>query len=261
MIDSHCHIDLPVFDHDRKKVLLQAAQKGVTRILVPGLGLKQVKQLLLLKSQYPMLDIAAGFHPYFLSEVPLSQWRTDLESMTDWVDANINKLVAIGEFGIDGMLALSMSFQHRVFIDQLCLAQRMVKPVILHHRQSHNDIIRLLKQQKFSQGGVIHAFSGSLQTAKTYIDLGFKLGIGGTITYPRAKKTRKAIKEIALSDLLLETDSPDMPLWGYQGMRNSPEQLGLIAAQLAELKGVSVDEVVQSTTASYKSLFSSILAP
>jgi len=261
MIDSHCHIDLPVFDSDREQVLLNAANKGVRRILVPGLGLETSKALIRLKSRFDMLDIAAGFHPFFLTELTSNEWHQRLDSMSAWIAENQNDIVAIGEFGLDGTLALSAPFQQRVFVDQLDLAKQFNKPVVVHHRKSHNDIIRLLKQQHFQKGGVIHAFSGSAQIAQSYIDLGFKLGVGGTITYPRGEKTRKALKEISLSDMLVETDAPDMPICGYQGMRNTPERLGLIAESLANVMSCEVTEVASITSATYMSLFSSRSAP
>ncbi|WP_371195786.1 TatD family hydrolase [Glaciecola sp. SC05] len=261
MIDSHCHIDLPAFDEDRAQVIEKALSKGVKRILVPGLGINQVDRLLALKARFKTLDIAAGFHPYFLCELRAEEWREQLAIMAKWVDTYLGDLVAIGEFGIDATLPLTLSFQQRVFIDQLGLAQSVSKPVILHHRQSHNELIRLIKKCNFQQGGVIHAFSGSAQIAQSYIDLGFKLGVGGTITYPRGEKTRKALTKVPLSALLLETDAPDMPIYGFQGMRNTPERLGIVAESLAELKQVSVEEIVNCTTANYMSLFSSMSAP
>lgn len=261
MIDSHCHIDLPEFDHDRAEVLKQALSLGVKRILVPGLDERQVKRILAMKHRYAMLDIAAGFHPYFIKEMPTEKWHVALDNMSTWIDNNLHELVAIGEFGLDGTLALSSDFQERVFIDQLCLAQQFKKPVVLHHRQSHNEIIRLLKKQKFRLGGVIHAFSGSAQIAHSYIEMGFKLGIGGTITYERGAKTRRALTSLPLSALLLETDAPDMPIFGYQGQRNTPERLGLIAKALAQVKQCSLGNIIEQTTANYMSLFSSISAP
>ena len=256
MIDSHCHIDLPAFDRDRDEVIQSSIKKGVSRILVPGLGLVQTRQLLPLKHQYPMLDIAAGFHPYFLQEIPYDAWQRELNQMNKWLEIHHQSIVAIGEFGLDATLSLDMAFQEQVFRDQLSLAKQYRKPVVLHHRKSHNDIIRIIKQEKFINGGVIHAFSGSVQIAQTYIDLGFRLGIGGTITYPRGQKTRNTLAHLSTSNMLLETDAPDMPLYGKQGMRNSPERLPLIAQALAKVKDTSVDEIIAQTTQNYLSLFS-----
>ena len=261
MIDSHCHIDLPAFDEDRAQVLANAAKLGVERMLVPGLSLEHLEPLLALKSQHAMLDMAAGFHPYFLSHLENEQWQQQLKRMHQWLELHSSDIVAIGEFGMDGALSLPMDFQERVFVDQLEMASTFKKPVVLHHRKSHNALIRILKANKFTHGGVIHAFSGSAEIAKTYIDMGFLLGIGGTITYPRGAKTRRALESLSLDSFLLETDAPDMPLCGYQGQRNTPERLPLIAQHLSELKQVSVEEVSRITSTNYRRLFSSMLAP
>ena len=260
MIDSHCHIDLAAFDHDREKVINSCLSLGVERILVPGLGLQQVDTILALKNTFPCLDIAAGFHPYFLQKyVPnldIAGWHKSCQAMHDWLTEHAHDIVAIGEFGLDGSLSVDMRFQQRVFLDQVELAKVFKKPLVLHHRQSHNELIRLLKQSQFTKGGVIHAFSGSEQIAKTYVDMGFALGVGGTITYPRGKKTREALKHINTRALLLETDAPDMPLCGYQGQRNTPERLPLVAAALAELKDCSIEEIARVSSDNYKALFS-----
>jgi TatD DNase family protein len=255
--DSHCHIDLAAFDHDREAVLTDCKRLGIKRLLVPGLSLNRMNKLLSLRQTFPQLDICAGFHPYFLNEISQAEWSTQIQTMESLIDQNRDDIVAIGEFGLDGSLPLGMDFQERVFSDQMYLAKSLGLPVVLHHRQSHNELIRIIKRHKFSGGGVIHAFSGSQQIAQTYIELGFYLGIGGTITYPRGKKTREAIKDIPLEHLLLETDAPDMPLCGYQGERNSPTQLPKIATSLAELKETSVEHVAKVTSNNYKSLLSS----
>lgn len=144
-----------------------------------------------------------------------------------------NNIVAIGECGIDVFkakkhadseqaLTINLDLQQAFFEMQLQIAKQNDLPVIIHHCQSHHLILPILKKQKLSKSGVIHAFSGSYQQAKTYVDLGFKLGIGGTITYPRSKKTIDAVKRLPLSSLLLETDAPAMPPCGQQGLVNTP---------------------------------------
>jgi TatD DNase family protein len=148
-----------------------------------------------------------------------------------------------------------MEYQEKVLREQIRIAKVIKKPLILHHRQSHNELIRILKQEKFDVGGVVHAFSGSYQTAQTYIALGLALGVGGTITYERAVKTRRTIKAVDMAHIVLETDAPDMPVYGFQGEPNTPERLPLIAQALAKLKGISVNEVVQQSTANYHRIF------
>lgn len=255
MIDSHCHIDLPVFDDDRSQVIANCKTLGIEKLLVPGLSLSQFTALLAMKSQYHGIDIALGCHPYFLEELSLVALSQHMSELALVAKQNSQNIVAIGECGLDSSLSLPMTYQEKVLQYQIQIAKDIGKPLILHHRQSHNQLIRLLKIEKFDLGGVIHAFSGSEQIAQTYIELGFLLGVGGTITYQRAVKTRATIANIDIKHLLLETDAPDMPIFAYQGKRNSPERLPLIAQALADLHRCSVSDVANKTTNNYYRLF------
>jgi TatD DNase family protein len=255
MIDSHCHIDLEVFDSDRDSALNSALRSGVKRLLVLGLSNSQFAKLLTLKQRYNQLDIALGLHPYFLKLQNEAQTQVMFNDFSHLASIYQNQYIAFGEMGLDGSLALAMSYQEKVLRFQLNLASVYNKPVILHHRKSHNHLIRLLKEQKYQGGGILHAFSGSYHEGKTYIDMGFLLGVGGTITYSRANKTRESIAKLPLDKLVIETDSPDMPLSGFQGQRNQPSQLRLVANALAEIKKTSSQKVEQQTTLNYLTLF------
>lgn len=255
MIDSHCHFDLPAFDNQRAEALTRAASKGVHKLLVPGLDLLQFSQLKALQAQYPALDIALGCHPYFLQHLSAQALSEQMGLMKVMAIEHHATIVAIGECGLDGTLSLPMAYQEKVLRYQIRIAQALNKPLILHHRRSHNDLIRVLKQEKFTNGGVVHAFSGSIEIANTYIELGFALGVGGTITYLRALKTRNTIKNVSLNHLLLETDAPDMPVFGFQGQANSPERLPIIADALATLKHIELGDVIAQTTCNYHRIF------
>ncbi|MGK0372320.1 MAG: TatD DNase family protein, partial [Glaciecola sp.] len=196
MIDSHCHFDLPAFDNQRGNILENAHEQGVEKLLVPGLSLVQFTQLIDLKRIHPTIDIALGCHPYFLTLLTDSELTRQVSLMADLANQHRSLIVAIGECGLDGSLDIPMTYQEKVLIEQIHIAQAVKKPLILHHRQSHNALIRILKQEKFDGGGVVHAFSGSYQIAQTYIDMGLSLGVGGTITYERAIKTRNTIKAV-----------------------------------------------------------------
>jgi len=257
MIDSHCHLDFAQFDPDRERILTTCHQAGISRILIPNTQLNSLPTLLSLKHQAndsrPHFDIAAGLHPWFLSQ----HQQTDLNELESWLQQHHQHCIAIGETGIDKTIAERVPLPHQIdsLERHIALANAFNLPLILHHRNSHNELIRVLKQARFKHGGVIHAFSGSVQLAEEYVAMGFLLGMGGTITYPRANKTIKAMSHIALENLLLETDAPDMPVNGRQGQRNSPEYLPEIAAALAKIKAVSVEEVAAATSANYHRLF------
>lgn len=257
MIDSHCHLDFTQFDSDRQAILSNCTQADISRILIPNTrlsSLDKVRELTATRSENaPVLDMAAGLHPWFLG----LHVETELEQLAHWLQSHHRHCVAIGETGIDLAITERVSEQQQcvALAGHIALASQYKLPLILHHRNSHNQLIRLLKHSRFNQGGVIHAFSGSLQTAEEYLALGFLLGIGGTITYPRAKKTIATLHHLPLTHCLLETDAPDMPMNGRQGQRNSPEYLVNVAAAVAKIKNLSIAEVAAVTTDNYHRLF------
>lgn len=251
MIDSHCHLDFTQFDSDRNEQLALCRKLGVSRLLLPGTDVSQWPRLISLCQQHAILDFALGLHPYFLAETDDS----DIQLLDNALTQQAGKVLAVGEMGIDLSIDTSLSKQISIFQQQIQLAKKHHLPIIVHHRKSHNLIIQTLKQQGFTGGGVIHAFSGSVQEAQTYIEMGFKLGFGGVITYPRAVKTRNVLKQIPLSAVLLETDAPDMPIMGKQGQRNSPTYLPIILKTVAELVEQSEEVVERVTTDNFNQLF------
>jgi len=156
---------------------------------------------------------------------------------------------------MDKMIATPMALQQQLLTLHIDIANQLHKPLIIHCVRVHNELIAQLKKSKIHSGGVIHAFTGSYETARQFVDMGFYLGVGGSITYERAQKTRTALTKIPLEYLLLETDAPDMPLQGQQGQRNSPENIPRIAQVLAELRGVSCAEIAAATWANTQALF------
>ncbi|GAB3037872.1 TatD family hydrolase [Bowmanella dokdonensis] len=251
IIDSHCHLDFSAFDADRDQVLLAAVQAGVEHIVVPGVSASQWPELIGLANRHDRLSFALGLHPYFLNEFK-PEHLTRLDKL---LEEQRGRVVAVGEIGLDFALDLDAAFQERVFEAQLQLAGRHQLPVIVHHRKSHHRILYYLKRTGFSQGGVIHAFSGSLQQAQAYIERGFMLGIGGTISYKRAGKTREAVSQLPLDALLLETDAPDMPLCGRQGQRNSPQYLPRVLDALEALRKENRQTLARQTRQNTIGLF------
>ena len=253
MIDSHCHLDLPEFEPDWQDVLNSAVSKGVERILIPGTTVSGWQRQQNMAADNAQLDVAFGLHPYFFPDEP----ENALAALREQLQTTTIKPVAIGEIGIDGAIDTPIEAQQALFEAQLVVASEQSLPVILHHHRSHHLLLESIKRSRFTQGGVIHAFSGSEQVARQYIDVGFKLGIGGTITYSRAQKTRQTVANIPLQHLLLETDAPDMPMSGRQGARNEPQFIGEVVAALADLHGITPEAVIEQTTANYFALFGS----
>ncbi|AWF80804.1 TatD family deoxyribonuclease [Microbulbifer sp. A4B17] len=258
-IDSHCHFDFEAFSKDRDQIWQRCISAGIDRVIIPSVCEAQWQSLGSLVSEQPGWMMAAGLHPWWVEKVPQGECRQ--ESLTELGQRLSDSLeeyscVAVGECGLDASIKTAMGKQEDILKIQLDIACSQDLPVILHVHRAHNELLRLLKQFRLPRGGVIHAFSGSEQMAQEYWKRGFYLGIGGTITYPRAAKTRRAISCMPLESLLLESDAPDMPLSGQQGMRNTPENLSKIAQALAELRGVSVQEIADATCRNTEKLFS-----
>lgn len=260
--DSHCHLDFPELSTELSLLLTNCIAENIHRIIIPSIAPNNWQQILNLcvdNSQLPcQLLPALGIHPWLLNELT----DTDLTALTQLVNTTLANefpsIVAIGETGIDGAIAEkenNLNKQQHFFDYQLMLAKEKNLPVIVHHRKSHHHIIPMLKQAKLACAGVIHAFSGSYQEAKQYIELGFKLGIGGTITYPRAKKTIDTVKKLPLESLLLETDAPAMPLQGFQGKANSPIQIKAVFNCLTELRAEPADVIAEQIEQNINTLF------
>ena len=233
--DTHCHIDFDEFVKDREQVLTNAVARGVARLLVPGVSLARCKTLLKLTSKQDIvLHKALGLHPYFMSE----HSQGDFEQVATLAKQHLEEIVAIGECGIDRSLG-DLSSQQSLLQQHIELANELKLPLVVHHRQSHDLIAQSFKATPPLHGGVIHAFSGSYQGAKYYAEQGFKLGIGGTITYERAQKTRDVVAKLDVEHLVLETDAPSMPLYGFQGRRNEPEKVVNVFNVLCDIKGVN----------------------
>lgn len=255
--DSHCHIDFDELSVNLAELLTECCASNINRIIVPSVSPRYWQRVLDIchHHQSPcQLSACLGIHPWYLTDLN----ERHLMQLSDAVSHHKQHIVAIGETGIDGKIAIeqnNLSQQIEFFNFQLALANQYKLPVIIHHRRSHQEIIQQLKQIKMNTGGVIHAFSGSYQQGKTYIDLGFKLGIGSTITYPRAKKTINAVKRFPLDSLVLETDSPAMPLYGHQGKANSPKHLIKVFDCLCQIREESVDVIADTIEHTVDALF------
>lgn len=251
LIDTHCHFDFDAFNDDRAAVWNRCLDNGINQLIVPGISPEQWPRLRTLCEQNTGWFYAVGLHPWWIGKVDISLpvLRKKLIELQE-----VSKCVAIGECGLDAIIDTSTDKQLAVLEAHLRVASELELPVILHCVKAQNELLRCLK--KFpSVRGVVHGFSGSRQLAEQFWEKGFYIGVGGVITYTRANKTRTAIAELPLESLLLETDAPDMPLFGNQGQRNSPEYLPHVAAEVAALKNISVDRVEDATTENAHRLF------
>ncbi len=243
MIDSHCHLDAPEFAEDRGEVIARARRVGVTGIVIPAVSAAGWPALQALCAQEADLHPAYGLHPMFLSEhgpEHLDQLRALLTR---------SPAVAVGESGLDYYIDdLDRDLQQHYFEGQLRIAREFDLPVILHARRAHEAVLHTVRRLQPLRG-VIHSYAGSAEQARQFIDLGFMLGFGGPITYPRARRLRELIRTLPLDSILAETDAPDQPLHGHQGQRNEPALLLEVITTMAELRGESERAIAAATAA------------
>ena len=254
LIDTHTHLDFPDFDADRLQLLADSRALGVERMVVLGVYQSNWQRMWDLIQTDSQLHAAFGLHPVYLNEhrpehvLELEQWLSRL--------AGHPQLCAVGEIGLDYFLPeLDRDGQQQLFEAQLQLAADFKLPALLHVRRSHAQVIATLKRFKLQRGGIVHAFAGSREEAREYIKLGFKLGLGGAATWPQALRLRKVIADLPLDAIVLETDAPDMAPAMYPNQRNSPQHLPDICRALAEIMGISPEQLAKATTANACEVF------
>ena len=248
LLDSHCHLDAGEFDADRDAVVARAVAAGVTTQVVPSVTRPTFASVAAVCARYPGCLPGWGLHPMYID----AHREEDLADLRQWLGDR--RPVAIGEIGLDLFVRdLDYARQEYFYVEQLKLAREFDLPVLLHCRRANDQILKHLRRIHVP-GGIAHAFSGSRQQAEEFLKLGFKLGFGGAFTWTRATRLRELARELPMDAIVLETDSPDIPpAWIGQG-RNEPAELARIAATLAELRGIAVDEVARATTANARAV-------
>jgi TatD DNase family protein len=248
-IDTHCHFDVAEFDPDRDFVAQQAWDANVQVIAVIAYLAEYWPQLLdVCKSiKQPILLPVLGLHPCYIA-----QHQTEhLLQLDQYLQRQ--ECIAIGEIGLDTYVAEIKGQelyqkQQVFFAAQLDLAKQYTKPVVLHVRKAHADVFKIIRKHKFNDGGIVHAFSGGIEEAKMYAKLGFKLGIGGSVTYEQAKRLHNVIAAMPIESLVIETDAPDMIPQPYRNpnahhTRNSPAYLPSVAIALAQAKNLTLEQL------------------
>ena len=232
-IDSHCHMDNVLLYRNSEKVISASLSEGVERIIIPSVSKENFDKVIKMAVKYKQCAYALGFHPMHLNSFEDS----DLELLEYYLSNNNS--VAVGEIGIDLFVQKNnQTLQENVFLSQLKIAKKFDLPVIMHVRGAIDLVLKNLRKIKV-RGGIAHAFNGSFQQADQLIELGFKLGFGGAMTYPRASHLQALAKELPMEAIVLETDSPDMPpAWLVNGESNQPKELGKIAEFFCHLRGL-----------------------
>jgi len=247
-VETHTHLDL--IKRNAGEVVEEAGDKGVTKMVTIGIDLESSKIALEFASRFGGVYAAIGFHPHesrFLDE----ENSKELEKL-----AKKDKVVAIGETGLDYYWKHStLPCQMEAFKKQINLARKLNLPLIIHDREAHPDTLKVLTEEAKGSKILLHCFSGDLNMAKVCIERGYYLGIGGVVTFSNAIKLRAIVKEVSLENLVLETDSPYLTPHPFRGKPNEPKYIPLIAEKIAEIKGVSVKEVAERTSANSKEIF------
>lgn len=244
LFDTHAHLDAPEFDNDREEVIQRALDAGVSRMINIGFNRETIPTTLKLTETYDFIYAAIGWHPVDA----ITMQDGDLE----WIASlcSREKVVAIGEIGLDYHWDTSpKEVQHKVLRRQIGLARELNMPIVIHNREAHEDIVKILKEEKASEvGGVMHAFSGSWETAKQCLHMDFHISFGGPVTFKNAKQPKEVLAQVPMDRLLVETDSPYLTPHPFRGKRNESSYVRLVAEQAAGIKGMSLEEFSDITT-------------
>lgn len=247
LVDTHCHLDNEKFDEDRLEVI-ERIKENLEFCVNIGYDLASSKKSLELAKKYDFIYAVIGIHP-----IDIAEYSHEVEKELELLGKE-PKVVAIGEIGLDyHWMTEPKEVQQDRFKKQLELAKRLNKPVVIHTRDAMEDTVNILKEYP-DVTGVLHCYPGSLETAKQLVDR-FYLGIGGTLTFKNAKKTVEVVKDIPLDRIVIETDCPYLTPEPFRGKRNEPIYVEYVAKKIAEIKGISVEEVTRVTTENAKKLY------
>ncbi|CEG29537.1 TatD family hydrolase [Bacillus sp. B-jedd] len=251
LIDTHAHLNAEQYNDDVEEVMERAKKNGVENIVVVGFDRPTIEKAMALTDANEFIYACIGWHP------------VDAIDMTDedlaWIEdlSAHPKVVALGEMGLDYHWDKSpKEIQKEVFRKQIRMAKKVKLPIVIHNREATADIVEILKEEDASEvGGIMHCFSGSVETARECVDMNFFISLGGPVTFKNAKKPKEVAAEIPLEWLLVETDCPYLTPHPHRGKRNEPGYVKLVAEEIANIKGISFDEVAKVTTENAKKLF------
>ena len=245
LVDTHCHMNLT---DDIDSIIMDAEKNNVLKFIISGCDKKSIRDGLEIIYRYPNVFMTIGFHPDEVDDLT----DKDINDLEVLIKTN-KKIVGIGEIGLDYYHNdMNKEIQKEFFEKQLALAEKYDLPVVIHSRDSIQDVYDILKEHKCR--GVIHCFSGSLEMAKRFIDLGFYLGIGGVLTFKNSK-LKEVVSELSLDNIVLETDSPYLAPEPYRGHTNYPKNIKIIATELRKIKEITLEEVTEKTTGNVNKIY------
>lgn len=246
-IDSHTHLSSEYYN-DINEIINRANKNKVKYLIVSCCSISEIKEGLKYIDKYQNIFLTIGLHP--------QESENYADGDIKWIEKlikNNNRIIGIGEIGLDYYYGKETSSeQKKLFITQLELAEKLSYPVVIHTRDATEDTLNILKNYKLN--GIIHCFNGSIETANQYIKLGYKLGIGGVLTFKNSKLST-VIEKVSLSSIVLETDSPYLTPEPFRGKKNEPKNIPIIAEKIANLKGLRIEEVENQTTNNVVTIF------
>ena len=251
LTDSHAHLDMGEFDEDREIIIHEAIKNGITRIITVGIDLKSSVKALDLAKNYSSVFSTVGCHPHDADQCG----EEALKSLADLASAP--EIVAWGEIGLDFYRGYSSrENQVKIFEQQLAMARELELPVIIHDREAHEQVLSILRKMgKREKQGVIHCFSGDVELARSFIDLGYYISIPGTVTYKKALMVKEVAASIPLEKMLVETDAPFLAPVPFRGKRNEPFFVKYTAMEIARLRDTTLEEVAVQTSKNAADLF------
>ena len=251
LVDSHAHLDGRQFSDDLDETINRATANGISHILTIGCDMESSACSVSIADKYEHIFAAVGVHPHDATEIG-AESLTRLRSMLAHP-----KVVALGEIGLDFFRDRSpRDIQRSAFRKQIQLAKEVGKPIIVHDRDAHDEVIQILREENAAEvGGVLHCFSGDLTMAEQCLELGFYLSFTGTITYPKNQEIREVIKSIPADRMLVETDCPYLSPQKFRGKRNEPAYVRYTAEKMAEIKGLSIEDIARITSRNCHNLF------
>ena len=251
LIDTHVHLNADQYDDDLQEVIDRALSEGIDRMFVVGFDTKTIERTMKLIDQYDFIYGIIGWHP--VDAIDCTDERLE------WIESLSKhpKIIGIGEMGLDYHWDKSpKDIQKDVFRKQIALAKRVQLPIIIHNREATQDCVDILKEENASEvGGIMHSFSGSNEIADEILKMNFYVSLGGSVTFKNAKQPKEVAKHVPLDRLLVETDAPFLSPHPYRGKRNEHARVKLVAEQIAELRGLTYEEVCEATTENAERLF------
>ncbi|KTT82096.1 TatD family hydrolase [Mammaliicoccus sciuri] len=251
LIDTHVHLNADQYDEDLQEVIDRALEEGIDRMFVVGFDTNTIERTMKLIDQYDFIYGIIGWHPVDAIDCT--------EERLQWIEelSRHPKIIGIGEMGLDYHWDKSpKDIQKEVFRKQIALAKRVQLPIIIHNREATQDCVDILKEENASEvGGIMHSFSGSNEIADEILKMNFYISLGGPVTFKNAKQPKEVAQHVPLDRLLVETDAPYLSPHPYRGKRNEPARVKLVAEQIAELRGISYEEVCKATTENAERLF------